>query len=461
MPTIPNPEQQDAAVVAATRTVSTVAEQFAELKECARQMLESRSARDRGHFTPAEDEAVRRLLISYWQLRSATLATIYQLYEDVGRGSVTNPRLFLPGYAAALVLVDAARFLRENFHNEPLLRAKLNEPEPNFGIPADVYETVQSSLTGVTHAWKLYHAAQYFQENRSMLEGLGDSDAGSAEMFAIIDRYSDRLNVRLSDYASARVRYRFRQMRTFFARDLCFTAMYRIQKLAGDLMADFYVKPQHQPQMPDSIKHDLRSHLLPGDVMLTRKEYAFTNYLLPGFWPHAALYLGDQETLSSSGLKRHPHIEERWQKLLSTDHSADPYRVLESMADGVHIRTLNSPFRCDSLVILRPQLSPDEKWEAVARGLHHEGKDYDFNFDFSRADRLVCTEVVYRSYDGVGGMEFPLTRRTGRLTLAAEELVRMALDNHQFEIVATYIPEASVSVLAGETAVEKVKPLFP
>ncbi|MBD3672165.1 MAG: hypothetical protein HUJ26_01450 [Planctomycetaceae bacterium] len=460
MPTIPQPTQQEDAVLAATRTVSTVAEQFAELKENAREMLSSRSARDRGHFTPAEDEAVRRLLISYWQLRSATLATIYQLYEDVGRGNVTNPRLFLPGYAAALVLVDAARFLRENFHEEPLLRAKLNEPEPNFGIPADVYETVQSSLTGVTHAWKLYHAAQYFQENRAMLEGLGDSDADSAEMFAIIDRYGDRLNVRLSDYAGARVRYRLRQWQTFFARDLCFTAMYRIQKLAGDLMADFYVKPQHQPQMPASVKAELRSHLAPGDVMLTRKEYAFTNYLLPGFWPHAALYLGDTDKLESSRLKQEPHIQQRWERILSCD-AQEPSRVLESMADGVHIRTLNSPFRCDSLVILRPQLSPEEIWEALSRGLHHEGKDYDFNFDFSRADRLVCTEVVYRSYDGVGGMEFPLTRRTGRLTLAAEELVRMALDNHQFEIVATFIPEKSDSVLAGESAVKNVSPLFP
>jgi len=195
MPAIPNPNQVDDAVLSAMRTVSATAEQFSELKQTALQMLSSRSARDRGHFTPAEDEAVRRLLITYWQLRSATLATIYQLYDDVGRGEVNNPRLFLPGYAAALVLVDAARFLRENFHNEPLLRDKLNEPEPNFGIPADVYETVQSSLTGVTHAWRLYHAAQYFQENRDLLESLGSDDELAAEMFTIIDRLSERLNV--------------------------------------------------------------------------------------------------------------------------------------------------------------------------------------------------------------------------------------------------------------------------
>lgn len=139
----------------------------------------------------------------------------------------------------------------------------------------------------------------------------------------------------------------------------------------------------------------------------------------------------------------------------------DSGRVLESMADGVHVRSIKSPYRCDSLIILRPQLSTEEIQDGLVRGLHHEGKDYDFNFDFARADRLVCTEVVYRSYDGVGGMEFPLTRRTGRLTLAAEELVRMGLSDHQFEIVVTYIPEAAEGVLVGDRALEKVQPLFP
>ena len=89
---------------------------------------------------------------------------------------------------------------------------------------------------------------------------------------------------------------------------------------------------------------------------------------------------------------------------------------------------------------------------ALARGLFHEGKPYDFDFDFTRSDRLVCTEVVYRSYGGVGGVSFSLTRRAGRLTLAAEDLVDMALARQFFDTLAVVAPQLIVGVATGSDA---------
>ena len=73
----------------------------------------------------------------------------------------------------------------------------------------------------------------------------------------------------------------------------------------------------------------------------------------------------------------------------------------------------------------------------------------------------MCTEVIYRAYDGVEGISFPLSMRAGRLTLAALELVEMAMQRKHFAIEATYIPMFSNKLLRGIEAIEAVKRVSP
>ena len=73
-----------------------------------------------------------------------------------------------------------------------------------------------------------------------------------------------------------------------------------------------------------------------------------------------------------------------------------------------------------------------------SRAISHEGKSYDFEFDFRRTNKLVCTEVVYRAYHRVGEIEFALTPRAGRYCLSAEDLLDHAVEGRGFEVVAVY-----------------------
>ncbi len=444
----------DGELIAAARTVATVARYFQELQQGALILGQSSVARTRGYFQPTEEEQLRHLLISYWQARCALLEVVQSLHEKIERAESQHNAIFLVGFAGAVTLIDGARFLRDHFHAEPVIRQKLNEAEPSFGIPEGIYDTVQESLTRPLHVWHLYHALEFWKQNQTELRAAAAREPLLADMLAIIEALQPRLDISTQRYATARLRVRTRQVVTGIHRDLLFRAMYGLQKLAGDLVAYIYVKPWHRPGIPLAIVTQLRGALVPGDVIVSRREFALTNYFLPGHWPHAALYLGGLDDIEARGLARHANVEPRWLRLQSCD-AEEPHRVLEAMKDGVLFRSLRSPCSTDSVVVLRPQLSPGKIDEALARGIFHEGKPYDFGFDFTRADRLVCTEVVYRAYDGVEGMSFQLTRRAGRMTLSAGDLLSMALGKQHFDVAACYAREIDPGLLVNHEA-EKV-----
>jgi hypothetical protein len=441
-------------IASGARTVAQVALHFHELKAEAVRRHTRRAATDRGYFSPAEDEVGRHLLVTYWHARNALVELVGDFRSDANLPDGLRPSAFLVAYAAAVLLVDAARFLREAFDTNPVVRAKLNEPEPHFGIPAGVYDTVQASLTSPRHAWHLYHALDYYDRHSAALRDLATAGpmAGLlAPVWGVVERHGDRVRVPAARYVRATARVRLRQATTRVGRDVVGRALYGIVKLASSLAADKYLRIGHQPSIPAEVRAGLAGLLAPGDVLVVRKEHALTNYFLPGYWPHAALYLGSAADLARLGVDRVDHVRLRWARMLDCD-LAEPRRVLEAMKDGVLVRSILSPFRSDALVVLRPQLAESEIAQALARGLFHEGKPYDFDFDFTRSDRLVCTEVVYRAYDGLGKIGFPLTRRAGRLTLAAEDILGLARRRAGFEPVCAYAPAFEPGLATGDAA---------
>jgi hypothetical protein len=446
-----NPDQ----IIAGARTVSYLGDYFAELKQVAQGLIDDARASRRGYFAPTEEEAVRHLQVSYWNARNALFEVVIAFRDDCDLSAELRPAGFLVAYGAAVLLVDAARFLRDSFEPLPLVRRKLNEAEPVFGIPSGSYDAVQKSLTSARHAWHLYHAMRYFDEHAAELRQQA-ADPLLAPVLAVIERLESSMRVPAAQYLNARVRVRAHRAVDRVRHGLFGRALYGVQKLVSLMASDISTRPGHQPNLPAEVACRLRELLEPGDVLITRKEHAATNYFLPGYWKHAALYLGSAAALARLGIADHENVSPRWVRLLSPE-GPDPHQVLEALKDGVRIRAVASPFSSDAIVALRPRLPADDVAAALARGLFHEGKPYDFDFDFTRADRLVCTEVVYRSYDGIGGMTFSLTRRAGRLTLSAEDLVGMALANTHFEPLAAYVPAHAPQLLCGQEAKDGLK----
>jgi Permuted papain-like amidase enzyme, YaeF/YiiX, C92 family len=429
------------------RTVVQVAEYFRHLKARASLIAERIEPQERGYFTTAEEDDTQAVLVSYWHARNALfeLVTSFQDADDLDNGS--RQESFLIAFAAALLLVDAARFLREIADSRPIVRRKFNEPAPQFGVPGGVYDAVQKSLVSTRHGWHLYYAVQYFNEHECELREIAQNSSYSP-LIACIDELRHRLDVSLSQFAEAKLRTRTDQLMRHVGRTLICRALYGIQKLAGSLVADKYLRYGHRAGLPSEVAGEMQRLLMPGDVLVVRKEYALTNYFLPGYWPHAALYLGSTNKLAELGIHQHENVKPRWARMLDADENTSSH-VLESMRDGVNLRTLDSPFASDSVVALRPSITRDDLASALTRGFAHEGKAYDFDFDFRRSDRLVCTEVIYRAFDGIGAINIPLVERHGRPTLSGSDLIQMGINSVNFTPIAVFAPRLSTGVVVG------------
>ena len=124
------------ALQAHARTVMHLAVYFEELKQAALRLRDQCAVRERGFFSPSEDEAARQLLISYWMARTALFEVVIGYRDADSVPPPLQPARFLIGYAAALLLVDAARFLRENYHDQPVIRATTFIPATRTTPPA-------------------------------------------------------------------------------------------------------------------------------------------------------------------------------------------------------------------------------------------------------------------------------------------------------------------------------------
>jgi hypothetical protein len=166
----------------------------------------------------------------------------------------------------------------------------------------------------------------------------------------------------------------------------------------------------------------LTNELRPGDIMLERREWYLTNMGIPGFWTHAAMYVGTpeersayfndtsvQKLLAEEGAGSVEEILMRDKKAYTLSITADSHgympRVAEAIGEGVLFTTIEHSADCDSIVVLRPSLPKDEIACAVIRAFKYSGRPYDFDFDFRTDSSIVCSELVYKAYEPATGMK--------------------------------------------------------
>ncbi|MEM1248337.1 MAG: YiiX/YebB-like N1pC/P60 family cysteine hydrolase [Acidobacteriota bacterium] len=407
------------------------------------------ASRDRGHFRPGDDEQLLGWFARFLTIRASLWELLADIAEPVDWSLETiveeeDWARFGVGYLAACVLVSLDRFLLEEVAPDPLTQRKLNEGATELGVPRKQFTEVFEAITEPKNALLLLQAMRLRRRMASALEeSAREAQADEAWVLAALPSWETALDSSKRRYLRRLLGYARHSLarRGASARQ---KALFELLRASGRVVAE--LRPRLRPPRVNApIRERLERLLRPGDVLVTRYDVAASNLFLPGYWPHTALYLGSRDELADAVSSRlPPRVVGRWN---------EPLRVLEAQKDGVLLRPLERTLAVDAVAVIRPQLEEGLVSEGLARALRHEGKMYNFDFDFFRGDRLVCTEVIYRGFDGLGDLQIELSERAGRPTLSAEDLLDLALARRGFEPIAVYgAPSCPDQLVSGPEA---------
>jgi len=327
------------------------------------------------------------------------------------------------------------------------LEVLLNEANKDSGIPERSFQHTALEAVEPHNLYRLYYFHLSHQEDLANFYK-GDKtwrpDVDSKGLLkSYYDSYKPIADHLLSIVAkeSAWYKYVFGKG-SYLAKDFVFPLQRSIFTWVGDTRVR---KAKSRCITPEQL-HEMERVLQPGDMILERQEWFLSAYFLPGFWPHAEIYVGTKDALATKldgdpavrgfyqkqgyqGFmdyleKKYPEKFRRYAAPNAKDNH--PNVIMESTSDGVIFSSMEEANFADYLGALRPRLSPLDIAKSIDQAFYYIGREYDFHFDFITENDLVCTEFVCKSFapaKGKKGLVFPLRVYMGDQILRADFIV--------------------------------------
>jgi hypothetical protein len=349
---------------------------------------------------------------------------------------------FLVAYAASLARhASSVKIIRQTIDND-LYEKILDDLNPDYGIPAGMYAKLKwntihvQDMTGVLAGYQYYRFLGKGLKKRGVIKSEENS-----WLFDSIQRNYDYI---IGEMKHTGPQY-FAANGLDIVKEKSFTAWFPIQMHLSDWMGDTKVKRVNKTLITLKQISDMEKHLRPGDIIVERRNWYLSNIGLPGFWPHAELFIGSYEDLRAffsepevtnyykrEGAyndfmdymsKKYPEQIEHYRRQA---HDGYPYQIIEAVSEGVKFSSLQEGASADYIGVLRPRLSKLDIAKAIDEAFRFIGRPYDFNFDFLTDSSIVCSELIYKIYkngQGKKGLALSIRDIAGRKAMPANDIV--------------------------------------
>ncbi len=386
-------------------------------------LLDSKLLAGRGLPLAHEDEDLLRETWQRFAELSYELNSFTRRYQQFFR---INPlqrrdlhlRAFAVAYGAFLEQYQAALTVAREAAQNAVVQAIFNEASPQMG--AGGFASMCKHLVHPDTVVRL-------NAGRAYLALLGDELSGPGA-----ERIHQRLEA-IDRTAGERVDVFFRSPLNYLERkalSFWLPVQQEVAVTASHLRATdrpFFLMPEHLQPIADRMQ--------PGDIMLQRREWCLTNLGIPGYWTHAALFIGTPEQLDAhfEGLPdlegasasdylraRHPGA---WASFVTPDEDGHPRAMIEALRPGVVCYSFEHSNHADATCALRVKRADRARQlAAVDEALRHFGKPYDYNFDFATDGAVVCSELIYEAWREGSEVALEPKQANGRLLLSPNEI---------------------------------------
>jgi uncharacterized protein YycO len=353
--------------------------------------------------------------------------------EWEGKGITPESRLtgVMLSLSSAMLLYDNYLLAISLFEGDSKLRRILNERDPGYKVRSAALAKITMNYDSVSNRARVRRAIRFYERETSHAAAPTAHDRESEYLRLLIEQSPSYSMVKTWSplYVVGR--------KLGFLAAVTTDAMSGMEREGVSLFSMVFGNAvglvetrRGKLYKKGDVLADIGASLKAGDILLEKTPFRLTDKLIPGYWGHAAVWIGTEAELTELGIWNDPLVARHH------DEIRQGRLVVEALRSGVEMNTLQHFLNIDSLGILRkPNQSREARATTIMLALRQVGKPYDFNFDVESKERVYCSKLVYLSYSDI---DWPTRRSLGRTTFTPDDVAAKVAKDDALQLVTFY-----------------------
>ncbi|WP_373032833.1 YiiX/YebB-like N1pC/P60 family cysteine hydrolase [Sulfurovum sp.] len=383
-----------------------------------------------GYLSAQSIQKIKKRTEDYKTLRSALLKKALLFEPWLKEKKLDEKRRFkgvMLSLSSAIVLYDNYLFNLSAMQSERHLRHVINDADSEYNLESRELLLITSEYTSIGNYIRMQKAIQFYQRE---LEQEYEYDDEMVYLQTLIENSPS---------------YRAQEDKNFFqvvARKLYFYGKSSVDEVelfrddSINLMSGVFGNGMGLISTRRGLMYTnntaetaLRQEMKAGDILLEKTPFRLTDKFIPGYWGHAAIWIGSKEELKELGIWDEPIIVPYHKQI------EEGRQIVEALRSGVELNSLKHFLNIDDMAVLRESAIDVKKRKAIIlRAFAQLGKAYDFNFDVETTDKIVCSELVYICYTHI---KWPTSKTLGRYTVSPDHIAHKT-ESNELKLISLY-----------------------